>query len=125
MYRENVGVLRISLPGSFTFNQTDIEEFFRKYGKIENIILKQNSIKNVNVEDQATNKIQKEESIAYIIYSEYFSALLALRVLNSMNEKERIISAKLCLTTSNSEEQLFSEPLINSIPVSTMSIEVE
>ena len=34
MYKENVGVLRISLPESFTFNQNDIEEFFRKYGKI-------------------------------------------------------------------------------------------
>ncbi len=34
MYRENVGVLRICLPESFSFNQNDIEEFFRKFGKI-------------------------------------------------------------------------------------------
>jgi hypothetical protein len=53
-YKENVGVLRISLPESFSFNENDIEEFFRRYGKIENIILKQTA-KNLS-EDQVIKK---------------------------------------------------------------------
>ncbi len=42
MYREDTGILRIALPGSFSFNQNDLEEFLRKYGKIENVVIKQN-----------------------------------------------------------------------------------
>jgi hypothetical protein len=60
-----------------------------------------------------------------VIYSEYFSALLALRVLNSMDEKERIITAKLCTKKIQHDEKLFSEPLIGSIKLKDMIIEVE
>lgn len=32
--KESMGILRVSIPGNFSFNQSDMEEFFRKYGKI-------------------------------------------------------------------------------------------
>jgi RNA recognition motif-containing protein len=38
-----MGILRVTIGGSFSFEQKDIEEFFSKFGKIENVILKQNS----------------------------------------------------------------------------------
>ena len=38
------------------------------------------------------------ESIAYIIYSEYFSAVLAVKALNSISEKERVVTVKICCT---------------------------
>jgi RNA recognition motif-containing protein len=41
-YKESVGILRIAIPGSFSFSQSDMEEFFKRFGKIERIVLKQN-----------------------------------------------------------------------------------
>jgi len=33
-YKESVGILRISIPDSFSFSQQDMEDFFKKFGKI-------------------------------------------------------------------------------------------
>ena len=40
-YKESVGILRISIPDSFSFSQADMEEFFKKFGKVERIVVKQ------------------------------------------------------------------------------------
>jgi RNA recognition motif-containing protein len=104
-YKESVGILRISIPDRFSFNQGDIEEFFKKFGKIERIVLKQNVSKTLS-EDQLKSK--EGESLAYVIYSEYCSAILAMKVLNSAPEKERIFSAKICHSHPiSSEAKLF------------------
>ena len=50
-FRNEVGILRITISGTFTFSQTDIEDFFKKYGKIEKVIVKQNS-KNIPEESK-------------------------------------------------------------------------
>ena len=42
-----------------------------------------------------------------------------------MDEKERIITAKLCTKKIQHDEKLFSEPLIGSIKLKDMIIEVE
>jgi hypothetical protein len=65
-YKESVGILRISIPDRFSFSQTDMEEFFKKFGKIERIVLKQNFSKNLS-EDQP--KAKEGESLSYVIYS--------------------------------------------------------
>ena len=65
-YKEEVGILRISIPDKYGFNQSDIEEFFKKFGKIEKIVLKQNTTKPLS-EDQLKNK--EGEALVYVIYS--------------------------------------------------------
>jgi RNA recognition motif-containing protein len=82
-YKESVGILRISIPDSFSFSQSDMEEFFKKFGKIERIVLKQNVDRTNVSEDQPRNK--EAESLSYVIYSEYCSAILAMKVLNSIS----------------------------------------
>ena len=99
-FRNEVGILRITISGTFTFSQNDIEDFFKKYGKIEKVIIKQSNFKMILEE----NKSKEQESIAYVIYSDYFSAVLALKVLNSTPEKERIIRAKLCVKSPSSSQ---------------------
>jgi hypothetical protein len=42
-----------------------------------------------------------------------------------MDEKERIISAKLCIKKVQHEDKLFSEPLIGSIKVEDMITHTE
>lgn len=104
-YKESVGILRISIPARFSFSQTDIDEFFKKFGKIEKIVLKQSIGKAIS-EDQLKQK--EGDSLAYIIYSEYCSAILAMKVLNSVTEKERIFSAKICHShPTSSDAKLF------------------
>lgn len=113
----------MSLPGTFSFSQNDMTEFFKLYGKIERIVLKQCSSKSTA--DEAA-KIKDGEAIAYVIYADYCSAVLALKVLNSAPEKEKIITARICQTNLlTSEGQLFSEPLIDASMVKDMVIEVE
>lgn len=56
-------------------------------------MLKQNLNRLVS-EDQPKNK--ENQVLAYVIYNEYCSAILAMKVLNSIPEKERIFSAKIC-----------------------------
>jgi hypothetical protein len=34
---KRTGILRVAIPSSFSFDQTDLDEFFSKYGKIEKI----------------------------------------------------------------------------------------
>lgn len=72
-------------------------------------MIKQNFSKNLS-EDQP--KAKEAVSLSYVIYSEYCSAILAMKVLNSVPEKERIFSAKICHALPSSEEKLFCEPLI-------------
>ena len=50
-----MGIIRVSIPDRFSFNQSDIEEFFKKFGKIEKIVLKQNSSKAM-LEEQVKAK---------------------------------------------------------------------
>jgi RNA recognition motif-containing protein len=122
-YKESIGILRISIPDSFSFSQSDMEEFFKKFGKIERIVLKQNAGK-AQSEDQPRAK--DPESLSYVIYSEYCSAILALKVLNSISEKERIFSAKICHSHPiSSEAKLFCEPLIGSQRAEDMILEIE
>lgn len=83
-YRHDVGIIRITLGGSFSFCQKDIEDFYGKFGKIENVIIKNNHNRLIT-EDTAKSK--EQESIAYVIYADYFSAILALKVMNSVAEK--------------------------------------
>lgn len=121
-YKETQGILRIAIPDSFSFSQGDIEEFFKKFGRIERIVLKQNIGKTV-VEEQLKSK--EGSSIAYVIYCEYCSAILAMKVLNSVSEKERIFTAKICHTHPiSSEAKLFCEPLIGTHAIEDMIITV-
>ena len=44
-----------------------------------------------------------------MIYSDYFAAILALKVLNSVSEKDKIIKAKICAINPNENgEKLFT-----------------
>lgn len=62
-------------------------------------------------EDQPKNK--ENQVLAYVIYNEYCSAILAMKVLNSIPEKERIFSAKICHSSPIPHEaKLICEPLI-------------
>lgn len=66
-------------------------------------------------------KAKDVESIGYVIFSEYFSAILALRVLNSKPESDRIITAKICSSRPALEDgKLFCEPLIHPERVDDM-----
>ena len=65
-YKESVGILRIAISDKYSFNQADMEEFFKKFGKIEKIVLKQNANKNIS-EDQLKSK--EGQSLSYVIYS--------------------------------------------------------
>ena len=121
-FRNEVGILRITISGTFTFSQNDIEDFFKKYGKIEKVIIKQSNFKMILEE----NKSKEQESIAYVIYSDYFSAVLALKVLNSTPEKERIIRAKLCVKSpSSSQDKTATEPTLYMYGIENMILEVE
>lgn len=123
-YKESVGILRIAIPDTFSFSQSDMEEFFKKFGKIERIVLKQNVDRCGVSEEQPRNK--EAESLSYVIYSEYCSAILAMKVLNSISEKERIFSAKICHSHPiSSEAKLFCDPLIGSISAQDMVLEIE
>lgn len=71
-------------------------------------------------------KAKEGESLVYIIYCEYCSAILAMKVLNSVAEKERIFSAKICHSYPiSSEAKLFCEPLIGYEKAEDMVVEVE
>ncbi len=72
--------------------------------------MKQN-LNRIVSEDQPKNK--ENQVLAYVIYNEYCSAILAMKVLNSIAEKERIFSAKICHSFPIAlEAKLFCEPLI-------------
>lgn len=123
-YKESVGILRISIPDTFSFSQSDMEEFFKKFGKIERIVVKQSVDRSNLSEDQPRNK--EAESLTYVIYSEYCSAILAMKVLNSLSEKERIFSAKICHSHPiSSEAKLFCEPLVGSQPAQDMILPID
>lgn len=123
-YKESVGILRISIPDTFSFSQSDMEEFFKKFGKIERIVVKQSVDRSNLSEDQPRNK--EAESLTYVIYSEYCSAILAMKVLNSLSEKERIFSAKICHSHPiSSEAKLFCEPLVGSQPAQDMVLPID
>lgn len=123
-YKESVGILRISIPDSFSFSQADMEEFFKKFGKIERIVVKQSVDRTALSEDQPRAK--DAESLTYVIYSEYCSAILAMKVLNSISEKERIFSAKICHSHPiSSEAKLFCEPLVGSQAAPEMVLPVD
>lgn len=86
------------------------------------MIIKQSNFKMILEE----NKGKEQESIAYVIYSDYFSAVLALKVLNSTPEKERIIRAKLCVKSpSSAHDKPATEPTLYMYGVENMILEVE
>lgn len=61
-----------------------------------------------------------------MIYTDYFSAVLALKVLNSTPEKERIIRAKLCCKSpASGQDKAGSEPMLFMFNQEDMIIEVE
>jgi hypothetical protein len=108
------------MAGTIFFEQKDIQQFFEKFGKVENVIIKQNNAK-MFADDL---RLKEQESIAYIIYPEYFSAVLALKVINS--EKERIVKAQICSRVAPSSlDKPTTEPLLYSYPVEEMVLEVE
>lgn len=123
-YKESVGILRIAIPDSFSFSQADMEEFFKKFGKVERIVVKQSVDRSGLAEEQPRNR--EAESLTYVIYSEYCSAILAMKVLNSLSEKERIFSAKICHSHPiSSEAKLFCEPLVGSQAAQEMLLPVD
>ena len=119
-FRNEVGILRITIAGSFSFSQSDIEDFFKKYGKIEKVIIKQS-----NPKIMAEDSKKEQESTAYVFYSDYFSAVLALKVLNSTPEKERIIRAKLCFKIPASSQDKATEPQLYMYDLQNMILEIE
>lgn len=121
-YKHDVGVLRVTLEGTFSFCQKDLEDFFCKYGKIENIVIKQSNTRLL-IDDSLP---KDQESIAYIIYIDYFSAILALKILNSVPEKERIVKVQLCCKMSqNQQDNQNIQPMLFHHKVEDFILEIE
>jgi flagellin-specific chaperone FliS len=89
---DNLGILRVTIPANFSFQKNDIEQFFEQFGRIENII-----IKEPKTLDNENKKEAEGSNIAYVIFSQYFSAVVALKVLQSVSDKEKIVDAKICV----------------------------
>jgi RNA recognition motif-containing protein len=83
--------LRVAIPSSFSFDQSDLDSFFSQYGKIEKIKIFK------------TSEDQQGENTAYIFYGSYYSAVLALRVLQSIPDSDVIVKGKVCIDEDNSE----------------------
>lgn len=61
-----------------------------------------------------------------MIYAEYFSAVLALKVINSTAEKEKILKVQICTKLpQSSQDKHQSEPLLYTHKVEDMIITVE
>lgn len=43
--KEEFGILRVSIANTFEFHKSDIEEFFGRFGRVENVIIKESKSK--------------------------------------------------------------------------------
>ena len=97
----------MTIANTFSFQKGDIEEFFEQFGRIENIVIKEP--KNW---DQLETKQKDNENIAYIIFSHHHSAVVALKVLQSVSERDKIVDARICCVEQGvTEEQTFNPML--------------
>lgn len=132
----------MAIPSAFSFQKADLEEFFEQFGRIENIIIKEPKVidpelrpKNVDKDKEKTrgykNKEKEEEldsgnsNIAYIIYSQEFSAIIAVKVLQSVTDKEKIVDAKLCTIESSSNEDDAFNPMIGQYKPESFLIQAD
>lgn len=101
--------MRVSIANTFEFHKNDIEEFFGRFGRIENVIIKESKQRDPrDAAQQLTEdgrKPKESENVAYVIYSQHYSAVVALKVLQSISEKDRIIDARICYTDNSIMEE--------------------
>jgi hypothetical protein len=64
---------------------------------------------------EENQKTKESENVAYILFSQYYSAVIALRVLKSVPEKDRIVDAKVCYTDHSIIEQETMMPTLEHL----------
>jgi hypothetical protein len=53
--------------------------------------------------------------VAYILFSQHYSAVIALKVLQSVSEKDRIVDAKVCYTDNSIIEEETVMPVLGQM----------
>lgn len=126
--KEDFGILRLSIPSTFEFHKHDIEEFFNRFGRIENVIIKegkQREPRDLQPAASEEGKVKEPESVAYVIYLHHYSAVTALKVLQSISEKDRIVDARICYTDSSIVEEATVVPALGQLDDSDFILDID